>query len=110
MYVCLCYAVTEAQVRECVAGGASSLGDLQAQLGVATCCGCCAETAASYLVEAPALQHDQAAIAADVHAQCPGDCASAQCENAVVRPLTKPAPNERVSTRRYPVHDIARAA
>lgn len=49
MYVCVCNAITERQVRESVAAGASTLADLQAELGVATCCGCCAETAHDYL-------------------------------------------------------------
>lgn len=49
MYVCICNAVTERQVRACVDAGATSLGDLQFELGVASCCGCCADTAAEYL-------------------------------------------------------------
>ena len=36
MYVCLCNAITDRQIKETVAAGASSLTDLQAQLGVAT--------------------------------------------------------------------------
>ncbi|NYT65640.1 (2Fe-2S)-binding protein [Alcaligenaceae bacterium] len=49
MYICICNAITERQVQAAVAEGASSLADLQAQLGVATCCGCCADTATEYL-------------------------------------------------------------
>ncbi len=49
MFVCVCNAITEAQVRECVAEGANTLEDLQIDLGVASCCGTCAETARSYL-------------------------------------------------------------
>ena len=49
MYICVCNAITERQVRESVAAGASTLEDLQFELGVATCCGCCAETAQEYL-------------------------------------------------------------
>lgn len=49
MFICICNAITESHVRSAVAEGASSLSDLQAQLGVATCCGCCAETVAEYL-------------------------------------------------------------
>lgn len=49
MYICLCNAVTERQIQDTVAAGASSLTDLQAQLGVATCCGCCADLATSFL-------------------------------------------------------------
>lgn len=49
MFICVCNAITERQVQAAVAGGASSMADLQGQLGVAACCGCCAETAAEYL-------------------------------------------------------------
>lgn len=49
MFICVCNAITERQVQGAVAQGASSLADLQGQLGVASCCGCCAETATEYL-------------------------------------------------------------
>ncbi|MDQ8030882.1 bacterioferritin [Bordetella genomosp. 1] len=49
MYVCICNAVTERQIRACVDSGAATLGDLQFELGVASCCGCCAATATEYL-------------------------------------------------------------
>lgn len=49
MFICICNAITERQVQTAVSGGAHTMSDLQAQLGVATCCGCCAETAAEYL-------------------------------------------------------------
>ncbi len=49
MYICICNAVTEKQVHEAAANGACSLEDLQSDLGVATCCGQCAEDACSAL-------------------------------------------------------------
>ncbi|WP_242697641.1 (2Fe-2S)-binding protein [Bordetella petrii] len=49
MYICVCNAITERQVRASVDAGASTLSDLQFELGVATCCGCCAATAQEYL-------------------------------------------------------------
>ena len=49
MYICICNAITERQVQSAVADGAATMSDLQGQLGVATCCGCCAETAVEYL-------------------------------------------------------------
>ncbi|MEO6984241.1 MAG: (2Fe-2S)-binding protein [Paralcaligenes sp.] len=49
MFMCICNAITERDVQAAVADGADSLSDLQAQLGIATSCGCCAETAAQYL-------------------------------------------------------------
>ncbi len=51
MYVCICNAISEKSVKEAVANGARTLADLQAQLGVATSCGCCASCAESYLEE-----------------------------------------------------------
>jgi bacterioferritin-associated ferredoxin len=49
MYICVCNAISERQVQEAIAQGAADLGDLQATLGVATCCGQCAQTATDYL-------------------------------------------------------------
>ncbi len=50
MYVCICHAITDRQIQEQIANGTvRNLSDLQAQLGVATGCGCCAEAALSYL-------------------------------------------------------------
>ncbi|EGZ47153.1 (2Fe-2S)-binding protein [Neisseria wadsworthii] len=49
MFVCICNAITDHQIKETVAAGAMTLSDLQAQLGVATCCGCCSDLASSFL-------------------------------------------------------------
>lgn len=49
MYICICNAITERQVVDSVARGATTLADLQTDLGVATNCGCCADTAQEYL-------------------------------------------------------------
>jgi bacterioferritin-associated ferredoxin len=49
MYVCVCNAITERQVRAAVDAGATTLDALRFELGVATCCGCCAATATEYL-------------------------------------------------------------
>lgn len=56
MYVCICNAVTEKQVREAACAGARSLHDLQCDLGVATCCGQCAPHAESLLTRAPGAE------------------------------------------------------
>jgi bacterioferritin-associated ferredoxin len=56
MYVCLCNGITDSQIRRCVKSGARCLSDLQAELGVAAGCGCCAEYAGAILnEEAPPL-------------------------------------------------------
>lgn len=56
MFVCICNAVTDREIKETVAAGASTMGDLQAQLGVATCCGSCTELASSFLNTANTAQ------------------------------------------------------
>lgn len=49
MYVCICNAVTEREVRHAVELGATSLADLKDSLGVASCCGKCAGCARKIL-------------------------------------------------------------
>ena len=62
MYICLCNGVTENQIRDAVSEGAVTLHDLRHTLGVASCCGRCAECAQQVIEEtavagfAPALQ------------------------------------------------------
>ncbi|MEM6640883.1 MAG: (2Fe-2S)-binding protein [Pseudomonadota bacterium] len=53
MYVCICNAVTEKAVRDAAHKGARSLEDLKADLGVATCCGQCADRACAALAGVP---------------------------------------------------------
>jgi len=45
MYVCICKRVTDSAIKESVRKGASCLSEVQQQLGVASCCGSCAEMA-----------------------------------------------------------------
>lgn len=69
MYVCICNAITERQIMDSVASGTvNSFGDLQAELGVATCCGCCAEVATTYLKNSRALTVDVVDLTATVSA------------------------------------------
>lgn len=51
MYVCICKAVTDKQIRRAAASGCDSLYDLQDSLGVALYCGSCADLAESILQE-----------------------------------------------------------
>ncbi len=49
MYVCICNAVTERDIRDAVDSGARGLEDLRDRLLVATCCGACEDTASACL-------------------------------------------------------------
>jgi bacterioferritin-associated ferredoxin len=51
MYVCVCRAVTERQVREAVEQGVNSMRGLRQELGVASECGRCARCAHGILKE-----------------------------------------------------------
>jgi bacterioferritin-associated ferredoxin len=52
LYVCLCNAVTDREIRVAVGLGARTLGDLQASLGIGLCCGRCAACASEVLAAA----------------------------------------------------------
>jgi len=50
MYVCLCKAVTDRQIKESLAGGTcSTYADLRREFGVATQCGKCGQMAKSLI-------------------------------------------------------------
>ena len=51
MYVCVCHAVTDKDIRKAVDGGARSLFDVQNELPVGSCCGRCEDTAESVVNE-----------------------------------------------------------
>ena len=51
MYVCICNAITDQQIRRAARAGVEDLWGLQAELGVATNCGSCKEAAAEILRE-----------------------------------------------------------
>lgn len=52
MYVCVCNAVTDREIRGAVTLGVRTLDDLSATLGVATCCRRCTDCARRVLCEA----------------------------------------------------------
>lgn len=52
MYVCICRQVTDRDIRQAVAQGASRMRDLREQLGVSEQCGRCAGCAHEVLKEA----------------------------------------------------------
>ena len=49
MYICLCNAITEREIRSCVEDGACSLRDLESCLGVGAGCGKCKPAAREIL-------------------------------------------------------------
>ena len=51
MYVCICNAVTDKQIRKARDKGATTIEDLSRELKVATCCGRCADCAKNILCE-----------------------------------------------------------
>jgi len=52
MYVCVCNAVTDHEIRGAVKLGIRTLDDLSATLGVATCCRRCTDCARQVLADA----------------------------------------------------------
>jgi bacterioferritin-associated ferredoxin len=52
MYICICNAVTDRDIRQAVADGACSLECLRERLAVSACCGQCAEHASECLAHA----------------------------------------------------------
>lgn len=51
MYVCVCKAITDRQIKAAIDDGANSLGQLRKALGVASQCGKCSITAREILDE-----------------------------------------------------------
>ena len=49
MYVCICNAITDKEIRRAAEAGARDLWALQAELGVASGCGSCKEVASEIL-------------------------------------------------------------
>jgi len=52
MFVCVCHAVTDHQIRDAVRTGVCTLKDLRRELGVTRDCGHCASTALQCIKEA----------------------------------------------------------
>ena len=61
MYVCICHAVTDRQIREAVSCGARSLMDVQCKVPVGGCCGRCVDSAHEVIQEELARRQRTAA-------------------------------------------------
>jgi len=55
MYICLCNAITEGEIRRCAREGARSVFDLEQCLGIGVGCGRCRVEAKKILQEFPAV-------------------------------------------------------
>ena len=56
MYICICNAITDKQIRHAARSGVHNLWQLQRELGVASACGSCKEQAVKILRETHAGQ------------------------------------------------------
>ena len=56
MYVCICNAITDKQIRKAARSGVSDLWALQRELGVASGCGSCKEVASEILRESRTVE------------------------------------------------------
>lgn len=56
MYVCLCHAITDTQIKEAVSQGDMSLADVKKRLGVAAQCGKCAKMATQIIQKQVAIE------------------------------------------------------
>lgn len=56
MYVCLCHAITDTQIKNAVKQGDSSLADVKKRLGVADKCGKCAKMAVQIIQNQLAIE------------------------------------------------------
>jgi bacterioferritin-associated ferredoxin len=63
MYICVCNAVTEREIRQCAQLGCT-LGDLREQLGVCTNCGKCKHAAEQILREERSVNGPPSALQA----------------------------------------------
>ena len=52
MYVCICNAVTDRQIRQAAEQGVSSMAELSRRTGCTDCCGSCADLASEILEDA----------------------------------------------------------
>lgn len=64
MYVCICNAVTDREIRQCADLGVATLEQLRECLGVASCCGKCEAPARALLADTQQRRPTPAAVAA----------------------------------------------
>ncbi|MEO8777627.1 MAG: (2Fe-2S)-binding protein [Rhodanobacter sp.] len=52
MYICMCHAVTDHDIRREAAAGVQTFDELQERTGCGDCCGCCQDEARATFVQA----------------------------------------------------------
>jgi bacterioferritin-associated ferredoxin len=62
MYICVCNAVTDSDIRNAVDDGVSSLKQLKRTTGCANSCGCCREEATAVLQRALAQRRESRSL------------------------------------------------
>jgi bacterioferritin-associated ferredoxin len=62
MYVCVCNAVTDADIRQAVDSGVRNLKQLRRDTGCSSTCGCCREQAREVLQEALAEKREASSL------------------------------------------------
>lgn len=65
MYICICNAVTDREIRGAAELGCRDFGELKRDLGVATCCGKCEPEARRVLAACRGHDHSAASHAGD---------------------------------------------
>ena len=62
MYVCVCNAVTDSDIRQAVDDGVRSLKQLKRNTGCSSTCGCCREVASEVLQQALAEKREASTL------------------------------------------------
>ncbi len=57
MIVCVCNAVSDSEIKDWVALGGRTLGQIQSDLGLGTCCGKCCDCACGIIQDAVSADH-----------------------------------------------------
>jgi len=63
MFICVCNAISDREIRACADLGVGTLEELRSAIGVASCCGQCAGSARQILVEHQSGKHEAAELA-----------------------------------------------
>ena len=88
MYICICAAVTDHEIREKIAEGAHSLDELSMELGVGLGCGTCVHAAEKLLFETRARLISLESVKINLRDVCAAANMDASAESATARAAT----------------------